>query len=68
MQNKQAILHQECLFMIIMSLKHKQSVLSIKDKQSIILQLEKGEESNNLLAEYGISISGRYLIFARTRK
>ena len=30
-------------------------VLSIKDKQSIILRLEKGENENNLSAEYGIS-------------
>ena len=35
-----------------MSLKHKQSVLSIKDKQSIIVRLEKGEKGTNLSAEY----------------
>ena len=38
-----------------MSLKHKRSVLSIADKQSIILRLEKGEKGTNLSAEYGVS-------------
>ena len=33
----------------------KRSVLSIKDKQSIILRLEKGEKGTNLSAEYGVS-------------
>ena len=40
--------------MIITSLKHKWSVLSIKDKQSIIVRLEKGEKGTNLSAEYGV--------------
>ena len=44
----------KCLF-TIMSLKRKQSVLSIKDKQSIILRLAKGEKVTNLSAEYGVS-------------
>ena len=39
---------QEHLFTIIMSLKRKRSVLSIKDKQSIIARLEKGEKGTNL--------------------
>ena len=38
-----------------MSLKRKRSVLSIEDKQSIILRLEKGEKGTNLSAEYGVS-------------
>ena len=38
-----------------MSLKRKRTVLSIEDKQSIILRLEKGEKGTNLPAEYGIS-------------
>ena len=33
----------------------KQSAFSIKDKQSIIVRLEKGEKGTNLSAEYGIS-------------
>ena len=45
----------KCLFTIIVSLKRRQSVLSIKDKQSIILRLEKGEKQTNLSAEYGVS-------------
>ena len=36
-------------------LKHKGSVLSIKDKQSIVVPLEKGEKGTNLSAEYGVS-------------
>ena len=54
-QNKQATLHLKCVFMIIMSLKHKQSVLSIKNKQYIILRLEKGEKGTNLSAEYSVN-------------
>ena len=38
-----------------MSLKHKRSVFLIKDKQSIIVQLEKGEKGTKLSAEYGVS-------------
>ena len=38
-----------------MSLKRKQSVFSMKDKESIIGQLEKGEKGTNLLAECGVS-------------
>ena len=38
-----------------MSLKRKQSILSIKDKQSLILRLEKGEKGTNFSAEYGVS-------------
>ena len=53
--SKQATLHHKCLFTIIMSLKRKQSVLSIKEKQAIILRLEKEEKGTNLSAEYGIS-------------
>lgn len=49
MQDKQATQHHECLFTIIMSLKRKRSVLSIKDKQSI-LRSEKGEKRTNLSA------------------
>ena len=41
---------------IIMSLKRKRSVLSIKDSQCIILRLEKREEGTNLFAEYGVSM------------
>ena len=32
-----------------------QSVLSIKDEQSIILRLVRGEKRTNLSAEYGVS-------------
>ena len=38
-----------------MSLKRKRSVFSMKDKQSIIGRLEKGEKGANLSAEYGVS-------------
>ena len=38
-----------------MSLTRKQSIFSIKDKQSIIVRLEKGEKGTNLSAEYGVS-------------
>ena len=38
-----------------MSLKRKRSVLSIKDEQSIIVRLERGEKGTNLSAEYGVS-------------
>ena len=38
-----------------MSLKRKRSVLSIKDKQSIIVRLEKGEKGTKLSAEYHVS-------------
>ena len=51
---EQAALRHECLFTIIMSLKRKRSVLSIKDKQAIILRLEKEEKGTNLSAEYGV--------------
>ena len=62
-----ATLCDECLFTIIMSFKCKQSVLSIKDKQDIILRLEKEEKRTNLLAEYGVSkrqISDKIITFA----
>ena len=49
MRNKQASVT------IIMSLRRKGFVLSIKDKQSISLRLEKGEKGTNLSAEYGVS-------------
>ena len=52
---EQAALRHECLFTIIMSLKRKRSVLSIKDKQAIILRLEKEEKGTSLSAEYGVS-------------
>ena len=52
---EQGALRHECLFTIIMSLKRKRSVLSIKDKQAIILRLEKEEKGTNLSAEYGVS-------------
>ena len=38
-----------------MSLKPKRSVLLIKDKQAIILRLEKEEKGTNLSAEYDVS-------------
>ena len=41
--------------MLVMSLKCKRSVYLIKDVQSIIVQLEKGEKGTNLSAEYGVS-------------
>ena len=54
--SEEAALRHECLFTIrIMSLKRKRSVLSIKDKRAIILQLEKEEKGTNLSAEYGVS-------------
>ena len=46
---------RERLFTIIMSLKSKRSVFSMKDKESIIGRLEKGEKGTNLLAECGVS-------------
>lgn len=49
MLDKKATQHHECLFTIIMSSKRKRSVLSIKDKQSI-LRSEKGEKRTNLSA------------------
>ena len=38
-----------------MSAKRKRAVLSIKDKQTIISRLDKGEEGTNLAQEYSIS-------------
>ena len=38
-----------------MSTKWKQTILSIKDKQIIILRLAKGEKGTNLAQEFGIS-------------
>ena len=38
-----------------MSTKRKRSILSIQDKQSIILRLEKGEKGTILSSEYGVS-------------
>ena len=53
---EQAALRHECLFTIIMSLKRKRSLLSIKGKQAIILRLEEEEKGTNYLsAEYGVS-------------
>ena len=52
---EQATLRHECLFTIIMSMKRKRSVLSIKDKQAIILRLEKEEKETNSSTEYGVS-------------
>ena len=52
---EQATLRHKCLFTIIMSLKRRRSVLSIKDKQAIILRLEKEEKETNLSTEYGVS-------------
>ena len=52
---ERAALRHECLFTIIMSLKCKRSVISIKDKQAIILRLEKEEIGTNLSAEYDFS-------------
>ena len=52
---KQATLRHKCLFTIIMSLKRKRSVLLIKEKQAIILRLEKEEKGTNLSAEDGVS-------------
>ena len=48
-----------------MSLKRKRSVLSIKDKQSIIVRLEKGEKGTNLSVEYGVSNSEAVECFKR---
>ena len=64
---KQATLRRECLFTIIMSLKRKRSVLLIKDKQAIILRLEKEGKGTNLSAEYGVSIR-QISDIARARK
>ena len=52
--SKQTFFHER-LFTIIMSLKHKRSVLSIKDEQSIIFSMSRRKEGNNLWAEYGAS-------------
>ena len=49
MLDKKATQNHECLFTTIMSSKRKRSVLSIKDKQSI-LRSEKGEKRTNLSA------------------
>ena len=38
-----------------MSAKRKRAVLSIKDKQTIISRLDKGEKGTNLDQEYSIS-------------
>ena len=62
-----ATLCDECLFTIIMSFKCKRSVLSIKDKQDMILRLEKEEKGTNLSAEYSVSkrqISDKIMTFA----
>ena len=48
MQDEQATQRHKCLFMIIISLKHKRSVLSA------ILRLQKGEKGTNLSTEYGM--------------
>ena len=51
--DKHATQCRECLFMIIMSLGRQRSILSMKDEQSIISRLEKGEKGTNVSAEYG---------------
>ena len=38
-----------------MSMQQKQSVLSMKDKETIISHLEKGEKGTNLALEFNIS-------------
>jgi len=38
-----------------MSTKHKRSILSIQDKQAIILRLEEGEKGTSLSSEYGVN-------------
>ena len=48
--SEQATLRPECLFTIIMSLKRKRSVLSIKVKQAIILRLEKKGKRNQFVS------------------
>ena len=53
MQNKQASVTD--VYSRSSSLKRKRSILLIKDKQSIIVRLEKGEKGTNLSAEYGVS-------------
>ena len=53
MQNKQASIMD--VYSRSLSLKCKRSILLIKDKQSIIVRLEKGEQGTNLSAEYGVS-------------
>ena len=40
---------------IVMYVNCKRCVLSIKDKQSLIVRLEKREKGTNLSAEYGVS-------------
>ena len=51
MQNKRSVIHGHYVF-------EAQTTRSVpmKDKQSIILRLEKGEKGNNLSAEYGFSM------------
>jgi len=35
--------------------KHKRSILSIQDKQALILPLEEGEKGTSLSSEYGVN-------------
>ena len=49
-----------------MSFMRKRSVLSIKDEQSIIVQLEREEKGTNLSAEYGVSSQQIYDIHKNT--
>lgn len=53
--NKLHMQCSKCLFTIIISLRCKQSVLVVKDEQSIISELEKGEIGTNMSAEYAVS-------------
>ena len=47
--------NKETSVTIVMSVRCKRSVLSMKDKQSFIVRLEKGEKGTTLSAEYGVS-------------
>ena len=53
---RRCIENKEANVTIAMSVKRKQSVLSIKDKQSTLVRLERGEKGTNLSAEYGVSM------------
>ena len=64
--SKQTFFHER-LFTIIMSLKHKRSVLSIKDEQSIIFQWAEGKKE--IVCELNMAlVSSRSPISARARK
>ena len=53
--------NKEASVLIVMSVKRKRSVLSTKDKQSIIVRLERGEKGSNLSAEL-VLVRSRSLI------